>query len=225
MGLERGVRGALRRETGVQLAASRRRDGARSRHAAPPIHVNTRGVERGVHVGTLTMHQLEGDDRLAELPASRECRANQIERRRHEPQRAPGEHHALVARPLISTAHGRSRGRAGSPPDTRQSSNSSSPVPEPRMRAVELGRGAETAGAELDDEGRDYRELRPPGSSWHRTRTHPRPGVVITSCGHSARSPRRAARPRDIEEDGHPASGLGTSRAPEVARRSAGRGR
>ena len=53
------------------------------------------GLQRGVHVGNLALHQLEGADRLVELPALAHVGQGDVQRGLHQPDRAAAQHQAL----------------------------------------------------------------------------------------------------------------------------------
>src|SRR5688572_21576011 len=60
------------------------------------VDVRAASRERRVHVGELALHQLELADRLAELLPLVHVRNHRVQRRRHQSERAAGEHGALV---------------------------------------------------------------------------------------------------------------------------------
>src|SRR5712691_9180114 len=60
------------------------------------VDVGAAGVERRIHVGELSLHQLKLADRLAELLALMEVRDDHVHAGLHDAQGAAGEHRPLV---------------------------------------------------------------------------------------------------------------------------------
>src|SRR5258706_2570475 len=64
------------------------------------IAESARGLQPGVHVGELALHQLEGADRLSELLALVHVRQHEVHRGLHDAERPAGEHGALGVEPF-----------------------------------------------------------------------------------------------------------------------------
>src|SRR5256885_2468707 len=124
---------------------------------ADRVHVGATGVERRVHVGELSLHQLELADRLPELLALMEVRDDHIHARLHNAQGPAREHGALVVETRHQDVHSLARLRQYAfLRHLAVLENKLAGVRAAHAQLVELLRRGKSPETSLDDKGGDH---------------------------------------------------------------------